>query len=59
MRSSTEDKIKGGARALKGKVKEAAGVVTDNRRLRNEGQSEKVAGKVQKKVGQIKRVFED
>jgi len=59
MRNSTRHQAKGSARALKGKVKEAAGVLTDNPRLRDEGQTEKVAGKVQKKVGQIQRVLED
>jgi uncharacterized protein YjbJ (UPF0337 family) len=43
---------------MKGKVKEAAGQVTNNPNLANEGQAEKLAGKVQKKVGQVKKVFE-
>jgi uncharacterized protein YjbJ (UPF0337 family) len=42
----------------KGTVKEKAGQVTNNPKLTDEGQSEKVAGKVQKKVGQIERVLE-
>ena len=44
---------------MKGKLKEAAGVMTDNPRMRDEGRTQKVAGKVQKKVGQIRKVLED
>jgi len=44
---------------MKGKLKEAAGVVTGNRRLQAQGRGEKIAGKVQKKVGQVEKVLED
>jgi len=44
---------------MKGKLKEAAGVVTGNRRLQDQGRGEKIAGKVQKKVGQVEKVLED
>ena len=44
---------------MKGKLKEAAGVVTGNRRLQGQGRGEKIAGKVQKKVGQVEKVLED
>ena len=43
---------------MKGKAKEAAGRVPDNPKLTAEGQVEEAAGTVQKKVGQVKRVFE-
>jgi uncharacterized protein YjbJ (UPF0337 family) len=43
---------------VKGKIKEMAGKVTDNPNLQAEGDAEKNAGKVEKKVGQIERVFE-
>ena len=43
---------------MKGNVKEAAGQVTNNPDLTNEGQAEELAGKVQKKVAQVKKVFE-
>jgi uncharacterized protein YjbJ (UPF0337 family) len=39
-------------------VKEQAGQITDNPKLKAEGQAEKLAGKVQTKVGQVKKVFE-
>jgi len=59
MKNSTKDRMQGGAREMKGKLKEAAGVVTGNRRLQDQGRGEKIAGKVQKKVGQVEKVLED
>jgi len=44
---------------MKGKAKEAAGVLTDNSRLKGRGRAEKVTGKIQRKVGEVKRVLED
>ena len=57
MRSSTKDKIKGSLLEAKGKVKEGSGKAVGNPDLRDRGTGEKVAGKVQKKVGDIKKVF--
>ena len=57
MRSSTKDKVKGGVREAKGKVKEEAGKAIGNPNLRDRGAADKVGGKVQKKVGDIKKVF--
>ena len=42
---------------MKGKVKEIAGKLSDNPKLETEGTGEKIAGKVQKKVGQVKKVL--
>jgi uncharacterized protein YjbJ (UPF0337 family) len=58
MKSSTKDQVEGKLHEIKGKVKEAAGQGTNNPNLTNEGQAEKLAGKVQEKVGQVKKVFE-
>jgi uncharacterized protein YjbJ (UPF0337 family) len=58
MKPSTKDQIQGKLHELKGKGKEAAGQVTNNPNLTAEGQDEKLAGKIQKKVGQIEKVFE-
>jgi uncharacterized protein YjbJ (UPF0337 family) len=58
MQPSTKDQIKGKLLEMKGKVKEKAGEVTNNPDLEADGQSEKLAGIVQKKIGQIERVFE-
>jgi uncharacterized protein YjbJ (UPF0337 family) len=52
MTSSTKDKIKGNLLEAKGKVKEEGGKVVGNPDLQDRGTAEKVAGKVQKKVGE-------
>ena len=57
IKSSTTDQIKGKMRELKGKAKEKIGQRTNDPRLASQGQDEKVAGKIQKKVGQVKKVF--
>lgn len=57
MKDSTHDKAEGTAKDLKGKVKEAAGKMTNNPNLRDEGRADQVEGKVQKKVGDIEKVF--
>ena len=57
MKESTKDQAAGTAKDLKGKTKEAIGNVTNNSRLRAEGQADQVEGKVQKKAGEIKKVF--
>jgi uncharacterized protein YjbJ (UPF0337 family) len=57
MRSSTKDKIKGSLQEAKGKVKEESGKAIGNPNLRDRGTGEKVAGKVQKKIGDVKKVF--
>jgi len=58
MKSSTRDKAEGQYHEVKGKIKEMAGELTDNPKLEAEGTSEKMAGKVQKKIGEVKEVFE-
>ena len=57
MKSSTKDKVEGAFHELKGKVKEVAGKVSDNPKLEAEGTGEKIAGKVQEKISQVKKVF--
>ncbi len=57
MRSSTKDKIKGSVREAAGKVKEESGKAIGNPNLRDRGTDEKVGGKIQKKIGDIKKVF--
>ena len=57
MKPSTKDQVAGTINETKGKVKEQAGRLTGNPDLTAEGQADNVAGKVQKKVGQIKKVF--
>jgi uncharacterized protein YjbJ (UPF0337 family) len=57
MKSSTKDKIEGTLREAKGKVKEESGKAVGNPDLRDRGTAEKVGGKIQKKVGDVKKVF--
>jgi uncharacterized protein YjbJ (UPF0337 family) len=58
MKASTKDQIAGTLHQVKGAVKETAGQLMNDSDLTAEGQGEKLAGKVQEKVGQIKKVFE-
>ena len=58
MKDSTKDKIKGTVHEVKGAVKEKVGRATNNPNLEDEGTSEKLGGKVQKKVGDVEKVFE-
>ena len=58
MKTSTKDQVEGTLHQIKGKVKEVAGKLSDNPRLEGEGLGEKIAGNIQKKVGQVKRVLE-
>ena len=58
MKPSTKDQVEGQLHEVKGKLKEAAGQVTNDRSLADKGQAEKIAGKIQTKVGQVEKVFE-
>jgi uncharacterized protein YjbJ (UPF0337 family) len=58
MKDSTKDQAEGKLHEVKGKVKEAVGRATNNPNLQDDGTDEKVAGKVQKKIGQVEKVFE-
>jgi uncharacterized protein YjbJ (UPF0337 family) len=57
MKSSMKDKVKGTFHEAKGKVKEMAGQITDNPKLEAKGKAENIGGKVQKKIGQVKKVL--
>jgi uncharacterized protein YjbJ (UPF0337 family) len=57
MKSSTRDKIEGGIKEAKGKVKEKTGRAVGNPDLQDRGTAEKISGKVQRKVGDVKKVF--
>lgn len=58
MDSSASDKLKGAFHEAKGKIKEETGKATGNEDLEARGVAEKTAGKVEKKVGDVKKVFE-
>jgi len=57
VKSSIRDKTEGTVHQVKGKVKEIAGKLSDNPKLKVEGVIEKTAGKIQKKVGNVKDVL--
>lgn len=57
MKSSMKDQAKGTFHEMKGKVKEVAGKLSNNKKLEAEGITEKVAGKAQVKFGQAKKVL--
>jgi uncharacterized protein YjbJ (UPF0337 family) len=56
MKSSTKDKAEGTFHEVKGKVKEVAGKLSGKPKLKAEGKDEKIAGAVQDKIGQVKKV---
>jgi uncharacterized protein YjbJ (UPF0337 family) len=58
MKNSAKDQAAGTLHEVKGKVKEKVGRITNNPNLVEDGQDENVAGKVQKKIGQVEKVFE-
>jgi uncharacterized protein YjbJ (UPF0337 family) len=49
-------RVKSKFHKIKGKLKEVIGDLTDNPELGSEGTGEKIAGKVQEKIGQVKKV---
>jgi uncharacterized protein YjbJ (UPF0337 family) len=57
MRSSTKDKIKGSVSQAKGAIKEKAGKASGNVDLQDRGTAEKMGGTIQKKIGDVKKVF--
>jgi len=59
MKESTKDRAKGTFHNVKGKLKEAAGIITDNPSLEARGKYEKVAGKVQEKIGRVEKVLDE
>ena len=56
MKSSTRDEAEGMFHQMKGNIKEVAGKLSDNPELEAEGTDEKIAGRVQQKLGQVKKV---
>jgi uncharacterized protein YjbJ (UPF0337 family) len=59
MRNSSKNQIEGKMREMKGKVKEAFGEATNNPDVEARGKAERAGGKVQGKVGDVQKVFED
>ena len=58
MKLSTENQIAGKVHEVKGKIKEKVGRLTNDPDLEGQGIGEKIAGKIQKKIGQLEKVVE-
>jgi uncharacterized protein YjbJ (UPF0337 family) len=56
MKSSTKDQAEGKFHKVKGKLTEIAGKITGKPEFAAEGRDEKIAGAVQEKIGQVKKV---
>ena len=54
-----KDRIEGAAKQAKGSIKEAAGKVTGDNKLKAEGAMDKAAGKIQNAVGGAKDAARD
>jgi uncharacterized protein YjbJ (UPF0337 family) len=57
LKSSLKDKAEGRFHEAMGNVKEMGGKITDNRKLEAKGKSEKIAGKFQEKISEVKKVL--
>jgi uncharacterized protein YjbJ (UPF0337 family) len=57
MKPSTENQIAGKVQEVKGTIKEKVGELTNDPDLEGEGIGEKIAGKVQKKLGQVEKAL--
>jgi len=58
MTSGNEDQLKGKVHQVQGDAKKQVGKLTDDPDLQSEGESESLDGKIQSKIGQIKKVFD-
>jgi uncharacterized protein YjbJ (UPF0337 family) len=56
-KESTKDEVKGKAHEIKGKIKQKVGHAINNPNLEEEGEEEEIGGTIQKKAGQVKKVF--
>jgi uncharacterized protein YjbJ (UPF0337 family) len=53
------DRVEGAAKNIGGNIKEAAGKLTGDEKLKAEGRAEQVEGKVQNAVGGLKDTLRD
>ena len=58
MKPSTKDEIAGKVHEVKGDIREKVGKLTNDADLEAQGTGEKIAGKVQTKIGQVEKVVE-
>ena len=59
MKNSSINQAKGKMREIKGRVKEGFGVATNNPDMEGRGKGERIAGKVQRKVGEAQQLLDD
>jgi len=57
MTQSTKDQIQGKLHKVTGDAKEKAGELLNDPKMADEGRDESIAGSIQNKIGQIKKVF--
>ncbi|MBN1757655.1 MAG: CsbD family protein [Chitinispirillaceae bacterium] len=57
VKSSTKNQTEGAVHQVSGTIKEAAGNLSDNPKLKAKGIVEKMAGKLQEKIGQVGKVL--
>jgi uncharacterized protein YjbJ (UPF0337 family) len=57
MQSSTKDQMAGKFHKLNGRIKEIAGELSNNPKLEAKGTYEKIAGKVQERIGQVEKAL--
>ena len=57
IKSSAKNQKEGAIHQVKGAAREAAGNLSDNPKLKAKGIVERIAGKVQEKIGQVEKVF--
>jgi uncharacterized protein YjbJ (UPF0337 family) len=55
--TSTHDRVEGKVHEVKGAVKEKIGKLTNDPQLQDEGTAERIDGIVEKKVGDVKKIF--
>jgi uncharacterized protein YjbJ (UPF0337 family) len=58
MTTGSEDQVKGKVHQVQGDAKEKVGKLIGDADLQAEGQDESLSGKIQQKIGQIKKVFD-
>jgi uncharacterized protein YjbJ (UPF0337 family) len=57
MKSSTHDKVEGAAKNAAGRVKEVTGKALGNQNLQAEGKTEQVVGRIQEKIGELRKLL--
>jgi uncharacterized protein YjbJ (UPF0337 family) len=57
MKPGTQDQVEGELHKAKGKAKQVAGQLTNDPDLEAEGETEEIAGTIQTKIGQVKKVL--